>query len=144
MDGISDGTVILVVVGLLNDYINVQTYRTVWTKLSTSDPKPGMRGGHQMLLDASAELLYLFGGWDGNQDLSDLWSYNIASSKWTVICKDTESVVSRRRRMGIVGRGIETDCLIVGWPECKVLSQNVPRSRTSATVYPRQIPGHAV
>ena len=81
-------------VGLLNDYINAQTYRAVWTKLSSNDGKPGMRGGHQMVLDPTAELLYLFGGWDGNQDLSDLWVYNITSNKWTVICKNTEAVVS--------------------------------------------------
>lgn len=82
------------IAGLLNDYINAQTYRAVWTKLSTNDPKPGMRGGHQMVLDPTAEMLYLFGGWDGNQDLSDLWVYNIPTNKWTLICKDTESVVS--------------------------------------------------
>lgn len=81
-----------VMLGLLNDYINAQTYRAVWTKLSFTEGKPGMRGGHQMVLDPSAELLYLFGGWDGNQDLSDLWVYNIASNKWTIICKDTEAV----------------------------------------------------
>lgn len=46
-----------------------------------------------MVLDPTAEVLYLFGGWDGNQDLSDLWSYDIEASKWTLICKDTEAVV---------------------------------------------------
>lgn len=46
-----------------------------------------------MVLDPIAEVLYLFGGWDGNQDLSDLWSYDIAAGKWTLICKDTEAVV---------------------------------------------------
>lgn len=81
-------------VGLLNEYINAQTYRADWTKLSSGEPKPGMRGGHQMVLDSTAEVLYLFGGWDGNQDLSDLWSYDIVADKWILICKDTEAVVS--------------------------------------------------
>ncbi|XP_026673442.1 muskelin isoform X4 [Ceratina calcarata] len=81
-----------ITMGLLNDYINAQTYRAVWTKLSFNDSKPGMRGGHQMVLDPIAELLYLFGGWDGNQDLSDLWVYNIASNKWSLICKDAEAM----------------------------------------------------
>lgn len=79
--------------GLLNDYINAQTYRAIWTKLTSTGLKPGMRGGHQMVLDPMAEVLYLFGGWDGNQDLADLWSYDIATSKWTLICKDTEAEV---------------------------------------------------
>jgi len=56
-----------------------------------------MRGGHQMVLDPTAEVLYLFGGWDGNQDLSDLWSYDIEAGKWTLICKDTEAVVGSTR-----------------------------------------------
>jgi len=84
----------LILVGLLNDYINAQTYRAIWTKLSSNELKPGMRGGHQMVLDPTVEVLYLFGGWDGNQDLSDLWSYDIEAGNWTLICKDTESMVS--------------------------------------------------
>ncbi|KAF3425856.1 hypothetical protein E2986_01738 [Frieseomelitta varia] len=91
-DALTKSNMIYNTVGLLNDYINAQTYRAVWTKLSSNDSKPGMRGGHQMVLDPTAELLYLFGGWDGNQDLSDLWVYNINFNKWTIICKNTEAV----------------------------------------------------
>lgn len=80
-------------VGLLKDYISAQSYRAKWTKLNLSDPKPGMRGGHQMVLDSAAEMLYMFGGWDGNQDLADLWSFNMSTNKWTLICKNTEAVV---------------------------------------------------
>lgn len=78
----------------MNDYINAQSYKAVWTKLSTNCLKPGMRGGHQMVLDPVAEVLYLFGGWDGNQDLADLWAYNIVSNTWTLISKDTEAEVN--------------------------------------------------
>ncbi|XP_050461630.1 muskelin isoform X2 [Cataglyphis hispanica] len=107
--------------GLLSDYINAQTYRAIWTKLSSSEPKPGMRGGHQMVLDPTAEVLYLFGGWDGNQDLSDLWSYDIEVSKWTLICKDTEAMGGpsarschkmcldpQRRQLFTLGRYLDT------------------------------------
>lgn len=112
-------------VGLLNDYINAQTYRAVWTKLSSNDIKPGMRGGHQMVLDPIAELLYLFGGWDGNHDLSDLWSCSITSNKWTLICKDTKAVVSYQRRIRVsFDRELKGE--IVGRSVRKVLSQNVP------------------
>ncbi|XP_012154161.1 muskelin 1 isoform X2 [Megachile rotundata] len=114
-----------VMMGLLNDYINAQTYRAVWTKLSCSDMKPGMRGGHQMVFDSSAELIYLFGGWDGNQDLSDLWSYSIATNKWTIICKDTEAVGGpsarschkmcldpERRQLFTLGRYLDAQCRV--------------------------------
>ncbi|XP_078047275.1 muskelin 1 [Augochlora pura] len=111
----------IVMMGLLNDYIHAQTYRAVWTKLSTDVPKPGMRGGHQMVLDPTAELLYLFGGWDGNKDLSDLWAYNIATNKWTIICRDAEAengpsarschkmcLDPKRQQLFILGRYLDT------------------------------------
>ena len=101
--------------GLLDDYINSQSYQVLWAKISTPDPKsamrghqmvldsveeaqylfdpPGMRGGHQMVLDSVEEVLYLFGGWNGNQDLADLWAYNINASTWTLICNDTSAIV---------------------------------------------------
>ena len=56
-------------------------------------PRPGMRGGHQMCLDPASETIFLFGGWDGNQDLSDLWSYHIPSQTWRLISPDTSAEV---------------------------------------------------
>jgi len=58
---------------------------------NASDPHPGSRGGHQMVLDSSSQMIYLFGGWDGTKDLSDLWSYNISDSKWKLISPDTSA-----------------------------------------------------
>ncbi|XP_014296993.1 muskelin [Microplitis demolitor] len=78
--------------GLVDEYTNNQPYCAVWKKVKCDDPKPGMRGGHQMVFDSAAEILYLFGGWNGNQDLSDFWSYNVKENKWTLICQDTKSV----------------------------------------------------
>ncbi|XP_011301120.1 muskelin [Fopius arisanus] len=85
-------------IGLLDDYMNSQPYRAVWKKMSCEEPRPGMRGGHQMVLDSSAETLYLFGGWDGTQDLADLWQYDIKTEKWSLICKDTEAVAGPTAR----------------------------------------------
>ncbi|XP_046388437.1 muskelin [Ischnura elegans] len=61
------------------------------SKQQPLSPRPGMRGGHQMVIDSAAETIYLFGGWDGNQDLSDLWSYHIPSGHWTLLSMDTEA-----------------------------------------------------
>jgi hypothetical protein len=47
-----------------------------------------------MCMDPYTETIYLFGGWDGNQDLSDLWTYHVQTRKWTLITKDTEAEVS--------------------------------------------------
>lgn len=43
-----------------------------------------------MYAECSTETLYLFGGWDGEQDLSDFWSYHVRSQQWTCISKNTE------------------------------------------------------
>lgn len=44
---------------------------------------PSPRGGHVSVLDRTHGTMYLFGGWDGNQDLSDFWAYSIPSRRWT-------------------------------------------------------------
>ena len=44
------------------------------------------------------ETLYLFGGWDGSQDLSDLWMYHIPSREWHCLSKDTKEEVSHFRK----------------------------------------------
>jgi len=87
----------LLPVGLFNQYIEKQEYRPVWRPIQPADSEiqPGMRGGHQMCMDPYTEIIYLFGGWDGNQDLSDLWAYHVPTRKWTLITKDTESEVSQ-------------------------------------------------
>lgn len=76
-----------------NSYIRQQDYRPLWHPIKTadSDVQPGMRGGHQMCMDPYTETIYLFGGWDGNQDLSDLWAYHVPTCRWTLISKDTEA-----------------------------------------------------
>ena len=43
------------------------------------------------MMDPSSQMIYLFGGWDGNRDLSDFWAYNVALGKWTLISADTEA-----------------------------------------------------
>lgn len=45
--------------------------------------RPGMRGGHQLCVDSERGIMYLFGGWDGFTDLSDLWSYEMDAGLWT-------------------------------------------------------------
>lgn len=46
-----------------------------------------------MCMDPHTENIYLLGGWDGNQDLSDLWVYHVPTKHWTLISKDTEMEV---------------------------------------------------
>ncbi|XP_070558105.1 muskelin-like [Ptychodera flava] len=81
--------------GLFNHYINQLDYKPKWTPIiplhcGGDDSRPGMRGGHQMSIDVETETIYMFGGWDGAQDLSDFWSYSVLSGQWTCISRNTE------------------------------------------------------
>lgn len=46
-----------------------------------------------MCIDVDGEQIFVFGGWDGYQELADLWSFNIPSGKWTLISENTEAEV---------------------------------------------------
>ncbi|KAK7582298.1 hypothetical protein V9T40_013743 [Parthenolecanium corni] len=77
--------------GYLDPYITKQDYHPLWKLLKSAETRPGMRGGHQMCFDSISETIFLFGGWDGHQDLSDLWSYHVPTNKWKLISYDVES-----------------------------------------------------
>ncbi|XP_064400572.1 muskelin-like [Halichondria panicea] len=85
--------------GHLGGYIAEQPINAQWKQLHPKDQAgervsggPVGRGGHQMCLDLTSQTIYLHGGWDGANDLSDLWSYDIERGVWTCICQDTSLV----------------------------------------------------
>lgn len=96
--------------GFMDAYLSRQPIEAQWTQIETKwtecppgaagrsaggTPQrvgPGMRGGHQMCLDPGAELLYLYGGWDGSCDLGDLWRFDIRATQWACLCQDSSSV----------------------------------------------------
>ncbi|XP_043224158.1 muskelin-like [Amphibalanus amphitrite] len=79
--------------GLFSEYINQHEYRPEWRPIvpEPGAERPGMRGGHQMCFDPTHEVMYLFGGWDGTQDLSDLWAFYIRQGQWTRLSADTST-----------------------------------------------------
>lgn len=79
--------------GLIDNYCTKQKYKAKWSvqdTLTKPDVKPGMRGGHQLVIDTNENRIYLFGGWDGFCDLSDLWVYDIKLNSWTLIHEHAE------------------------------------------------------
>lgn len=83
--------------GLFNCFIGKQDYKARWNPISLTcsdlnldTSQPGMRGGHQMCIDTDSQLIYLLGGWDGNEDLADFWMFNIHTKTWTLVSNDTE------------------------------------------------------
>lgn len=51
----------------------------------------GMRGGHQLIIDSANGTMYLYGGWDGFEDLSDLWAFDIKRNVWSLIHERSET-----------------------------------------------------
>lgn len=78
--------------GLMDGYLAGQDYKATWMLQETinSEKRPGMRGGHQLIIDSANSVMYLYGGWDGFEDLSDLWCYNIKRNTWTLIHSRSE------------------------------------------------------
>ncbi|XP_026491772.1 muskelin [Vanessa tameamea] len=54
--------------------------------------RPGPRGGHQLVVDPNSGTLYLFGGWNGTEDLDDLWSFDTKAERWTLLCRHSGMV----------------------------------------------------
>ena len=77
---------------LFDDHIANCAYKPIWRRIIPADadmPTPGMRGGHQMCIDAEHSFIYMFGGWDGSKDLSDFWVFNQSAAEWRCISLDT-------------------------------------------------------
>ena len=47
-----------------------------------------MRGGHQMSIDVPNHEIWMYGGWDGEKDLGDLWTFSIQSKMWRCVSDD--------------------------------------------------------
>jgi hypothetical protein len=81
-----------VAASLLTSYVERSTPKPKWSQLLATDlngDAPSGRGGHQMELDVEKGILWLFGGWDGKQDLADLWAYHIREERWRCVSRDT-------------------------------------------------------
>lgn len=76
----------------MDTYLSDQDYKATWMLQETinSEKRPGMRGGHQLIIDSANSVMYLYGGWDGFEDLSDLWCYNIKRNSWSLIHERSE------------------------------------------------------
>ncbi|KAL7348181.1 muskelin N-terminus domain-containing protein [Encephalitozoon intestinalis] len=68
-------------------FIDSSPYSLVWTEIPRAEVWPCERGGHQMVeMDGS---LYLYGGWNGVEELEDFWRYR--GGEWSEIKMNTVS-----------------------------------------------------
>ncbi|CAM9313717.1 unnamed protein product, partial [Lampetra planeri] len=92
--------------GLFYQYISQQEYKPRWS---------------QIIPKCNKETVYLFGGWDGTQDLADFWAYSVQENQWACISRDTEKengpsarschkmcIDSQRRQIYTLGRYLDS------------------------------------
>ncbi|KAJ2602741.1 hypothetical protein H4R99_002594 [Coemansia sp. RSA 1722] len=66
-------------------------YAAAWRPTDlTSYTVPSARGGHQMCVDEESRYAYLYGGWDGTNNLGDLWMLSLDSGQWSCISSNTQ------------------------------------------------------
>lgn len=56
-----------------------------WTQLNPAGDRPSRRAAHALVYDSAKARLVLFGGYDGANDLNDLWAYDPAAGNWSDI-----------------------------------------------------------
>jgi hypothetical protein len=70
--------------GVTSDVHVLDLATTTWTKLTIGGPIPSARQAAGMVLRAGHDQLLVFGGrGTGNQELNDLWIFNLAAQSWT-------------------------------------------------------------
>ncbi|KAJ3385740.1 Muskelin 1, intracellular mediator containing kelch motif [Lobulomyces angularis] len=116
---------------LFEEYISGYPYKPLWSRivLQPNNPSPPMRGGHQMCIDVEGRKIYIFGGWDGQKDLSDLWEFDLEKELWKCISVDT------RRNGGPTPRSCHKICFDSKMKVIFVLGRYVdPESRPNVNL----------
>ncbi|KIK69111.1 hypothetical protein GYMLUDRAFT_35165 [Collybiopsis luxurians FD-317 M1] len=78
--------------GLFDQYVQSSQPHASWQEIHDTDANgetPCPRGGHAMCIDVQREYIYLFGGWDGQKSLDDLWRYSIKEQRWATLSPST-------------------------------------------------------
>lgn len=79
--------------GLFSSYLQSSHPYAVWDRISQTgdDEIPSPRSGHAMCIDAVNEVIYLHGGYNGENCLDDFWAYNIKDERWHKLMDSTHS-----------------------------------------------------
>jgi hypothetical protein len=78
--------------GLFDDYIQFSQPSPFWKQMHGTNrdgDKPPSRTSPMMCLDSDRQLLYVLGGWDGQQHFADFWVYLIQQDQWKTISLNT-------------------------------------------------------
>mmetsp|Transcript_11532 Transcript_11532/g.33145 ORF Transcript_11532/g.33145 Transcript_11532/m.33145 type:complete len:629 (-) Transcript_11532:81-1967(-) len=77
--------------GRLDDFYSFDFATSTWEQVQVkSDVKPGCRENNGVVISDSSRSIYLFGGYNGNSWLNDLWKYDIESMEWSCIQESSD------------------------------------------------------
>jgi len=77
--------------GRLDDFYSYCFETAQWEEVPVlSHEKPGCRENNGVVISDSARKIFLFGGYNGQSWLNDLWEYDIESKRWTCIQESSD------------------------------------------------------
>lgn len=98
--------------------------------------------------------MYLFGGWDGTQDLADFWAYSVQENQWACISRDTEKEViehapvfsdcfwlEKKNHCLHVRHTCKHVSCVTEWSECSLMPQDVHRLTAATDLHAGPLPG---
>lgn len=80
--------------GVFDEFIEAMPYSGSWTEVPRSEAWPSDRGGHQMARLHNS--LVLYGGWDGENELGDMWVFDVKNESWEEIKSGYDDGPGRR------------------------------------------------
>ncbi|KAF7678808.1 Muskelin [Astathelohania contejeani] len=74
---------------IFDEYIENSAYIAQWRQVGKKDVWPPSRGGHQFIAYYPSNTLYLYGGWNGTEELGDLWIFDCERETWKKLSENT-------------------------------------------------------
>lgn len=50
-----------------------------WSKIEATEQAPGKRSAHSAVMDAAGRWMYIFGGWNGTEELADVTRFDVGA-----------------------------------------------------------------
>ena len=77
--------------GRLDDFYSFDFATSTWEEVQVAtEEKPGCRENNGVVISDSSKSIYLFGGYNGNSWLNDLWKFDIESKRWSCIQESSD------------------------------------------------------
>ncbi|OMH86417.1 Muskelin [Zancudomyces culisetae] len=90
-------------------------YQSIWEQVEAGEqnkPVPAGRGGHQMCIDDVRGKIYMYGGWDGKENMGDFWEFDIMEMQWR--CLGIDNAPGKRSLHSMCFDSINNRLYVIG------------------------------